>query len=125
MRSRLPSPEELAEFVRSSFRSVWALELLFLLKRETRSWTRPELIAILRASDHVVTKSLDELSAAGFVSSEDEERVIFMPASQAMRDMIEQTEMLYTKQPDAVRRLIIASSSGSLAAFADAFRWKD
>ena len=125
MRSRLPSLEELAQFVRSSFRSVWALELLFLLKREQRSWTRPELIAALRASDHVVTKSLDELSAAGFVSSEDEERVIFMPASQAMRDMIEQAEMLYTKQPDAVRRLIVASSSGRLAAFADAFKWKD
>ena len=47
---------ELLRFAASSFPSVWALELLLVLKSEARKWTQPELIASLRASDLVVTR---------------------------------------------------------------------
>ena len=121
----MTSREELADFIRSSFRSVWSLELLLLIKREPRSWTVAEIVAALRASELVVTKCIESLTAAGLVSPESDGEIRFLPASDDLRKLVGETEALYAKQPDAVRRLIIASSSGfSLADFANAFRWK-
>ena len=121
----MTSREELADFIRSSFRSVWSLELLLLIKREPRSWTLAEIVAALRASELVVTKCIESLTAAGLVAPESDQEIRFLPASADLRKLVEETEALYAKQPDAVRRLIIASSSGfSLADFANAFRWK-
>ena len=121
----MTSREELADFIRSSFRSVWSLELLLLIKREQRSWTVAEIVAALRASELVVTKCIESLTAAGLVSPESEREIRFLPASGDLRKLVDETEALYAKQPDAVRRLIIASPSGfSLADFANAFRWK-
>jgi hypothetical protein len=121
----LSSREQLAEFIRSNFRSVWSLELLLLLKREQRPWTVGEIVAVLRASELVVTKCILELTAAGLVSPEAGEMVRFLPAGEDLRSLVEEAEALYAKQPDAVRRLIVASSSGfSLTDFANAFRWR-
>lgn len=121
----MTSREELADFIRSSFRSVWSLELLLMIKREPRSWTVAEIVAALRASELVVTKCIESLTAAGLVSPESDQEIRFLPASDDLRKLVGETEALYAKQPDAVRRLIIASSSGfSLTDFANAFRWK-
>jgi hypothetical protein len=35
---------------------------------------------------------------------------------------VDETEALYARSPDAVRRMIISASHGGLTAFADAFR---
>lgn len=121
----MTSREELADFIRSSFRSVWSLELLLMIKREPRSWTVAEIVAALRASELVVTKCIESLTAAGLVSPESDQEIRFLPASDDLRKLVGEAEALYAKQPDAVRRLIIASSSGfSLTDFANAFRWK-
>ena len=122
----MTSREELADFIRSSFRSVWSLELLLLIKREPRSWTVAEIVAGLRASELIVTKCIQSLTTAGLVSPESPQVVKYLPASDGLRKLVDETEALYAKQPDAVRRLIIASSSGfGLTDFANAFRWKD
>jgi hypothetical protein len=113
--------EELFRFIGSSFRSVWALELLLLLKREDRPWPRDELISALRASELVVNKTLDELLAAGLISF-DGDQAIYQPASADMRKAIEEVEKLYAARPDAVRRAIVSSASSGATAFADAFR---
>jgi hypothetical protein len=42
------SNEQLSGFIRSSFRSVWSLELLLLLKRNRRQWLREEIVTALR-----------------------------------------------------------------------------
>jgi hypothetical protein len=119
------SREELADFIRSSFRSVWSLELLLLIKHEDRPWTITEIVAALRASELVVTKCIESLTAAGLVAPESDQEIRFLPASADLRQLVEEAEALYAKQPDAVRRLIIASPSGfSLTDFANAFRWK-
>lgn len=121
----MTSREELADFIRSSFRSVWSLELLLVIKREPRSWTIAEIVAALRASELVVTKCIESLTTAGLVSPESDQEIRFLPATNDLRKLVEEAEALYSKQPDAVRRLIIASSSGfSLTDFANAFRWK-
>ena len=65
------SPDEsILRFIRASFPSVWALELLLTLKREPRAWTREQMVAALRASDLVITRALDALVAAGLASIE-------------------------------------------------------
>lgn len=105
----------------SSFRSVWALELLLLLKRDPRPWERSELVTTLRASELVVTKALDSLLAAGLASI-DGSAARYMPVNDQVAEDVERTERLYAARPDAVRRAIVSASSGGLTAFADAFR---
>lgn len=117
----MTSHEEISRFIASSFRSVWSLELLLLLKRERRRWTRDELISTLRASELVVTQALDSLVAAGLATS-DEVGAEYMPVSDEVAELVDGTEALYALKPDAVRRMIITSSSAGIAAFADAFR---
>jgi hypothetical protein len=116
------SPErDILSFITSSFRSVWALELLLVLKREPRTWTRSELVTTMRSSELVVTKALDSLVAAGLASVEGE-GARYMPVSDNVAECVERTEKLYAARPNAVRRAIVSASAGDLTAFADAFR---
>lgn len=117
--------EEVLRFVQSSFRSVWSLEMLLLLKRTPEPWTKDGLVASLRASELVVAQAIDSLVAAGLASTDDDGRVIYAPAPGSER-LVDATEALYARRPDAVRRAIVAPLPGSLSAFADAFRlWKE
>lgn len=113
--------DELFRFIGSSFRSVWALELLLLLKREPRAWSRDELISTLRASELVVNKAIDELVAAGLISLEGDS-ARYMPVSEDIAKNVKQVEKVYSARPDAVRRAIVSASASGATAFADAFR---
>jgi hypothetical protein len=44
------------------------------------------------------------------------------PAGEAIARLTEETEALYARRPDAVRRMIVATAVSDLDAFADAFR---
>lgn len=118
------SSNELSSFISSSFRSVWALELLLLLKREATARSSEELVAQMRASSSVVEKSLQELVAAGLAGM-DGSTARYMPASLEVAALVDETEALYALRPDRVRRLIVGASNRGLAAFSDAFRLKD
>ena len=113
--------DELFRFIGSSFRSVWALELLLLLKREPRAWSRDELISTLRASELVVNKAIDELVAAGLICLEGDS-ARYMPVSEDIAKNVKQVEKVYSARPDAVRRAIVSASASGATAFADAFR---
>ena len=113
--------DELFRFIGSSFRSVWALELLLLLKREPRPWSRDELITTLRASELVVNKAIDELVAAGLISVEGD-GARYMPVSDDIAKHVKQVEKVYSARPDAVRRAIVSASASGATAFADAFK---
>ena len=115
------SDEPALRFIAASFPSVWALELMLALRRERRPWTHEQLVAALRASELVVSKALEALVAAGLASLESE-GALYLPASRGMGDMMERVEQLYRTRPNAVRRTIISASTGSAAAFANAFR---
>lgn len=115
------STDEILRFIASSFRSVWALELLLVLKSEQRSWSRDDLVATMRASDLVVSKALEALEAAGLVGN-DGGNARYMPISDDVAALVDQAQELYAKRPDAVRRAIVSASSGDATAFADAFR---
>lgn len=117
-------PNELASFIASSFRSVWALELLLLLKREARAYTADELVALMRASPSVLKSALESLTAAG-LTSPDGDSYGYTPVSPKVSALVDETEQLYQTRPNRVRRLIVASNYKGLAAFAEAFRLKD
>lgn len=115
------SNDEILRFIASSFRSVWALELLLVLKSEPRSWSSEELVTTMRASDLVVTKGLDALEAAGLVSNNGDQAQ-YMPVSGDVATLVDDAEELYAKRPDAVRRAIVSASAGDATAFAEAFK---
>lgn len=115
------SDDDLLQFIAASFPSVWALELLLALRRERRAWTHDELVATLRASDLVVSKSVNALVAAGLASREGE-GIVYLPVNSAVEKSAERTEQLYRTRPNRVRRAIVAASTSTAAAFADAFK---
>ena len=120
---RMPSKSEVASFVRATFRSVWALELLALLRQNRdEAMTHADMVAGLRASDLVVTQSVGGLAAAGLVLAEADGSARYAPASPELDLLVGQAEALYARSPDAVRRMIVEASNPGLTAFADAFK---
>ncbi len=115
------SDEDLLHFVAASFPSVWALEVLLVLRRERRSWARTELVSTLRASDLVVSNALDALLAAGLVSIEGD-NALYLPVNEQVDACVDRVEGLYRTRPNKVRRAIISASASSATAFANAFR---
>lgn len=120
----MASSDELDSFITSSFPSIWALELLLLLKREARACSADELINLMRASQSVIEKAAASLGAAGLIGT-DRQSTVYMPVSAEVARLVEETEQLYRSKPSRVRRLIVASANNGLAAFSDAFRLKD
>ena len=119
----MPSKQEVTSFIRATFRSVWALELLcFLRQNRDRSLTHLEMVTGLRGSDLVVTQSVDALTAAGLVLSEAEGLSRYAPASDELDKLVAQVEALYSTSPDAVRRMIVSAANSGITAFADSFR---
>lgn len=118
----MASEDEVANFIQSSFRSIWSLELLLLVKRAPRPWSRPEIVSALRASDLIVTQSLEALTAAGLIVVDGTGNAAYQPASERTDSLADAAESLYSRSPDAVRRLIVGAMPNPLAAFADAFR---
>jgi predicted ArsR family transcriptional regulator len=115
------SDEDVLRFIAASFPSVWALELLIILRQERRSWSRSELVTELHASELVVAKALDALVAAGLASIEND-GAAYLPANATVEACVGRAEQLYRSRPNAVRRTIISANTSSAAAFADAFR---
>ncbi len=119
----MPSDEEVTGFIRATFPSVWALELLcFLRQNGGRTLSHEEMVRGLRGSDLVVTQSIRSLSAAGLVAVEAQGSARYAPATADLEQMVSGAEALYEKSPDAVRRTIVGAASPGIAAFADAFR---
>ena len=118
------SSDQLATFIATSFRSVWALEVLLLLKREGRALTSEELVIALRASTAIVSQTLGSLVAGGLVTSGGS-GATYGPVTPELAALVEATEHTYATRPDQVRRMIIAASTPNLIAFSDAFRLKD
>ena len=118
----MTSHEDIAGFVSTTFRSVWSLELLLLLKSRTGAHAVDELVAMLRASELVVRQSLGDLVAGRLVTIDERGCAAFAPASERLAALVDGAEELYARRPDAVRRLIVSAKAPGLTAFADAFR---
>ncbi len=117
--------QEVTQFIGSTFRSIWAIELLLHLKRQPdRNWPMADLVTAMRASELVVSNGLASLLAAGLVVQDEGGFSRYAPVSPELERLIDATEALYARKPDAVRRVIVTSATDGIAAFADAFRLK-
>ena len=116
---------DIFEFVRTSFPSVWALELMMFLQEEPeRSWSAEDLELELRGSPVIVELSLSSLVDAGIVVTSSDGRFRYQPASEDVDLLARATSELYRKKPDAVRRVILSSSTTKFQDLADAFKLK-
>jgi hypothetical protein len=111
-------------FLRSTFGSIWSLELLLELRdRPDHLWTPGELIQALRASEHVLARSIGDLATAGLVIVDEDGRARYAPATPEIERTVADVAAYYAARPGAVRRLIVGSAD-SVSSFADAFRFR-
>ena len=115
------SDEDVLRFIAASFPSVWALELLLVLKSDRRVWEQEELVATLRASELVVSKALDALVIAGLAIIEGRGSA-YLPVNRDVEACVGLVEEMYRTRPNSVRRVIVSTGTSSASAFADAFK---
>lgn len=114
------SPAQLA-FIRRNLKSVWALELLLLLRADReRGWTTAELVSELRASDSLVARILEDFRRHGLVGGEGGWRYA---AKGTDAELCDQIETHYRERPMTLIKAI-STPPDRLQALADAFRIK-
>ena len=119
----MPGQSTIDSFIASSFRSVWALDLLAHLVSSPGEFYSPaELVAVLRASDAVISQSVQNLAAAGLAIVDEQGRVAYSEASSEQAGLVGAAIDYYGRSPDKVRRLIVAQAAPGVTAFADAFK---
>ena len=119
----MPEQAIIDSFIANSFRSVWALDLLkHLAATPDKFHSAEELILALRASDVVVSQSVDNLSAAGLAMVDGDGRVAYHRGTAEQAALVKEAIDFYGRSPDKVRRLIVAQSNPGVTAFADAFK---
>lgn len=120
------SEDAVLEFAAAVFKSVWALDLLFALKRlRNRSWQPSEIIKELRGSRVVVTEALANLTAAGLVIEDDAGGYRYHAGFPSADELVSELEQLYAIKPTSVIRLIVSSPNEKLQILSDAFRIKE
>jgi len=114
---------DLTGFVREHVPSVWALELLLLLKRTPeRCWSAAELVRELRASASLVSEILQRLQRSGLAAPEPD-GWRYAPANAVLEQLCGELEVTYKARPVAVINLI-ARPVDPLQSLADAFKFK-
>jgi hypothetical protein len=118
--------EDLFAFIATSIGSVWALELLLLLKRDPqRSWTTEALIREMRSSAVVIADALKMLRAAGLVVSDTAGAYRYQAASERLDHFVSELEKAYAAMPMTVIKAIVSAPTDKLRTFSDAFKFKD
>jgi hypothetical protein len=116
---------ETVEFVRSSFESVWALELLLLMRGErSRLWRIDELIQELRASDLIVKRILPDFVKKGLVAEAGGESFQYRPAEGRIEKMVDRIANAYAENRVEVIEEILSAPNENIRIFAEAFRIK-
>jgi len=116
------SAAELPSFIRLHFRSVWALEIMLLLRREPcRWWLVDDIVADLRASRTLVLANLEHFERGGLVIPDNEQKYRFSPATAAAVELCDALAEAYRERPVAIINLIAAPEE-RLQQLADAFR---
>lgn len=105
-------------------RSVWALELLLLLKRDPeRCWAAADLVRELRASQTLVADNLARFQRGGIVVLDDAGCYRYAPASPVLETLCAQLEGAYRERPVAIINLI-AAPPDPVQGLADAFKFR-
>jgi predicted transcriptional regulator len=119
------SEDDVVSFIAGSISSVWALELLILLKRSApRGRTANELVQELRSSTTAVSDALRKLYDAGLIV-EESDAYYYRPAAIALDRLTTEAERLYAVKPSTVIKTIVTSRHQPLQDFANSFKLKE
>jgi hypothetical protein len=115
----------LLEFTKRSVRSVWALELLLLIRgQRSRTWSMRELVGELRASEAVVTGVLSGFERDGLVARDARGAVRFAPEEYCIDQLCDALAEAYRERPLAVIN-VITRPDDQIESLAEAFRFRD
>lgn len=110
--------------MREHVRSVWALELLLVLKRDPeRCWDAAALVGELRASTGLVNDNLHRFERTGLAVRDDSGCWRYRPAAPVVGQLCDRLEAAYRERPVAIVNLI-AAPRDPLQSLADAFRFR-
>lgn len=116
----------LLAFIRSSIPSIWALELLLLLRRAAPGYlTREEMVQHLRATPNLIDRLVHQFTASGLVARNPDSAYRFECNSPETEKLCEALAVAAEERPIALRDAIIAAPNDKLRDLADAFRFKD
>jgi DNA-binding transcriptional ArsR family regulator len=113
----------LLQFAATSISSVWALELLLLMKKTPRVWRVGELVSQLRGSDAAISEAMQRLQNAGLVTEADD-GFRYAPTSSEAEALANELEALYRLKPVAVVSAIAKAPNVKLQILSDAFKLK-
>lgn len=115
---------DLPDMIRSHISSVWALELILLMRRGgDRSWLPQQLSDELRGTVTLVVACLGYFERMGLVLQDEEGRFRYAPASPMLAEFCDDLDAEYRARPVAVISLIAAPKE-RIQQLADAFRFK-
>jgi hypothetical protein len=112
------------QLVRTHIASVWALEVILLLRRDVeRWWSAKALSDELRATVAIVDTSVGQFQRLGLVVSDAEGRHRYAAASRLLDDFCARLAKEYRERPVAIINLISAPED-RIQQLADAFRFR-
>lgn len=118
----MPLPHDIIRFL-STIVSIWDLELLLFLRRESpQTWSSETLVRDLRASPAVIAAGLATLQKAALIAKEANGEFCYKPATARLEELVGAVERAYTEFPLAVTEAIFAAPNDRIRVFAEAFR---
>jgi hypothetical protein len=121
---RALTQDDLTNFIRSSIRSVWAIELLVCLqKNKNRAWPLDDLVKELRSSRAAISEAAGGLIAASLIAETDG-RLQYAPATPELDQLAHMLQRAYAERPASTVQTIVEAREDALRKFADAFKFK-
>lgn len=117
--------ESALRFVRGTIKSVWALELLLLMKRRSETiWTVEALTAELRGSVGLVNDLVAAFEHAGLIERASGNAVRYRPQRPEFHDLVCELERVHAERPLTLIKEIVSQPNDKIQSFAEAFRLK-
>lgn len=115
----------LLSFIQGSIKSVWAIELLLLLRRTAdRTWRAEDLTRELRSSLLIVTDALLTFQKAGLVAEDAAQLYRYGPTTPELAELVDELAKVHAANPVAIIEAIFSAPDRKLRLFSDAFRLK-
>jgi hypothetical protein len=106
-------------------RSVWALEVLLLLRgQRERAFSADDIVRETRSSETAAADALTVLVAAALIA-EESGRYWYRPANPRLETLAAAFEALYAAKPATVIKAILTAPHDRLRTFSDAFKLKE
>jgi hypothetical protein len=118
-----PLTDEIKRFILTSIPSVPHLEAILLLRNHTEKWDGKALARRLYLGEKAACDLLTELCEAAVVQF-DGSSYRYDPASQELRNKIDQLADVYASHLIEVANLIHSKTGKRARQFADAFKWR-